>query len=108
MSSASCLVCVVSVNGRLAMALVSKPFCFCNVSICSPITFMHFYSAFACDTAVAPVLATFSSAVRRVAYSFWSALNLASSSIYPLHWFLKRSVALKWSAHVDSRLVNLS
>ena len=69
---------------------------------------MRIYSAFACDTAVAPVLATFSSAVRRVTYSVWSALTLASSSIYPLHWFLKRSVALKWSAHVDSRLVNLS
>jgi hypothetical protein len=57
---------VVSVNGRLAIAFVSTSFCYYNATICSPIPFMRFYSALACDSAVAPVLAAFSSSFMRV------------------------------------------
>jgi hypothetical protein len=68
--SASCKAFVVYVSGCFAMASVSSLFCYYNVAICTPIAFTRFCKAFACDMAVGPVLAAFSSASRRVVYVY--------------------------------------
>jgi hypothetical protein len=63
------------------------------VAIYTPIAFTRFCKAFACDMAVGPVLAAFSSASRRVVYVCCVTLADDRPLTYYLHCSLNLSVA---------------